>query len=104
MCAILATEGTGTLIRWTIDAENRYKAGSGFAWKYEVYEAIRDFLSASAATGCPIDLDNPPGETYEFLFPFQNRRFYGKILLRNDRKRIVVFSAHLAQFTNLSCE
>lgn len=104
VCAILATEATGTLIRWTYDAEKRYQSSSGFAWKNEIYQPIKDFLSASHPTGCLITMADPPGETYEFLFPFQRKQFYGKILLRNDRKHVVMFSAHIADFTKLSCE
>jgi hypothetical protein len=104
VCAILATEATGTLIRWTIDAEKRYQAGSDFAWKNEVYQPIRDYLSAPHPTGCLIPMADPPGETYEFLFPFKRKQFYGKILLRTDRKRVVVFSAHIADYAKLSCE
>jgi hypothetical protein len=104
VCAILASEQTGTAIRWTLDAERRFQAGSDFAWFYEVYQPIRDYLASAHATGCPIAMHDPPGETYEFLFPFARRTFYGKILLRTDRKRVVVFSAHIADKTQLSCE
>ncbi len=54
--------------------------------------------------GCPIQMDRPAGETWEFFFPFQSRTFYGKILLRTDGRRIVIFSAHLPTKTKLSCE
>ena len=104
VCAIIATEKTGTLIRWTEDAEKRFQAGSDSAWHYEIYQAIKDCLSAPHATGCPITMANPPGETYEFLFPFRRKQFYGKILLRKDRKSVVVFSAHIADYLTLSCE
>lgn len=46
----------------------------------------------------------PPGETYEFFFSFLGERFYGKILLRPDRKRVVIFSAHRPLKIKLSCE
>lgn len=104
VCAILATEATGKLIRWTIDAEKRYQAGSDFSWKNEIYQPFRDYLSAPHPTGCPITMSNPPGETWEFLFPFKGKKFYGKLLLTKDRKRVMVFSAHIADYETLSCE
>ncbi len=70
---------------------------------YEVYQPFRDYLSAAHPTGCPIGMAEPPGETYEFLFPFKLRQFYGKLLLRTDRKHVVVFSAHIADYAKLSC-
>lgn len=104
VCAIIATEATGTLIRWTTDAEKRFQAGSDFAWKYEIYQAIKDYLSSPHPTGCPVTMADPPGDTYEFLFLFKKQRFYGKILLRKDLKRVVMFSAHIADYETLSCE
>jgi hypothetical protein len=49
-------------------------------------------------------MDYPPGLTYEFLFSYLGETFYGKILLYQDRKRVLVLSAHKADFTKLSCE
>jgi hypothetical protein len=104
VCAILATEKSGTLIQWTDDARTRYEADSNFAWEYEVYQAFRDFLSSGRPCGCPVIMERTAGETYEFLFPFKGQRFYGKMLLRNDRQRVVVFSAHKPLRNRLSCE
>ena len=49
-------------------------------------------------------MDYPPGHTYEFLFTYLGKTFYGKILLFKDRKRVLLLSAHLADFDKLSCE
>jgi hypothetical protein len=104
VCAILATEKSGTLIEWTVDARNRYEADANSAWEYEVYEEFRAFLSSPQPLGCLVFMERPSGETYEFWFRFKGARFYGKILLRTDRKRIVLFSAHRPLKPKLSCE
>jgi hypothetical protein len=104
VCAILATEDTGGLIRWTGDAERRYQAIPGCPWAYEVYQPLKDFLCQPHATGCPVTLDSPAGETYEFFFPFSGQNLYGKMLLRTDGKSLVIFSAHVPAKANLSCE
>lgn len=113
VCAILETEN-GRQIEWTFDAETRYEADATAAkmragnpdavWRNEVYQPFRNFLSSSAPTGCPINMDTPPGETYEFFFDLLGEKFYGKILLRPDRKRVVIFSAHRPLKTGLWCD
>jgi hypothetical protein len=113
VCAILATEA-GSLIEWTVDAAKRYEADAAAVklcagdadavWQFEVYESLRDFLVSSQPVGCPITMDQPAGETYEFYFPFRGTTFYGKVLLRTDRKRLVLFSAHRPLKAKLSCE
>ena len=40
---------------------------------------------------------DPTGETYEFLFPLEGRRMYGKINLKEGRVFVQVISAHLQQ-------
>jgi hypothetical protein len=114
VCAILETEATDRLIEWTTDAERRYEADATAAkiragniepvWRYEVYGLFREFLLSPHPTGCCISMETPPGETYEFNFDFLGERFYGKILLRPDRKQVVIFSAHRAMRSKLSCE
>ena len=104
VCAILATEKSGTLIEWTDDARIRYEADANFAWEHEVYDAFRHFLTSPRPLGCLVVMAKPAGETCEFYFPFNGVRFYGKILLRTDRKRVVVFSAHRPLKPKLSCE
>jgi hypothetical protein len=104
VCAILKTEATGTLIEWTDDATNRFEASFLEAWPYQLYSALRSYLSSPAATGCPKTMASPVGETYEFFFPFSGEKTYGKILLRKDQKRVVLFSAHLPLRAKLDCE
>jgi hypothetical protein len=103
VCAILASDDE-KLIYWEPVGRRRYEAIPGCDWGYEAHEAFRNYLSQPCPTGCHKVMDEPPGETYDFFFPFKGRKFYGKILLRTDRKRIVVFSAHLPEWEKLSCE
>lgn len=44
---------------------------------------------------------DPTGETYEFLFPLDGRRMYGKINLKEGRVFVQVISAHLQQKDNI---
>jgi len=114
VCAILKTEATDRLVEWTFDAEQRYEADATATklragdtdpvWRNEVYRPFTDFLSSPHPTGCLVTMQSPPGETYEFYFPFLGKQFYGKILLRTDCKRIVIFSAHRPLKAKLSCE
>lgn len=103
--ALLATEDTAK-IRWTEDCRRRFEADFLFAqaWPYEVYPALRAALAQPGVAGCPIFMDKPPGETWEFYFTFKNRPCFGKILLRADQQSIVLFSAHLPLKPKLSCE
>ena len=104
MCDILASGETGTAIRWTRDAEQRYQATPGSPWYFELYQPLRDFFSQTNCVGCVVQMGSPPGTAYEFMFPFRGIKFYGKILLRADQKGVVVFSAHLPLKPKLSCE
>jgi len=104
VCAVLVTEETGNQIQWTVDAETRYQATPDALWNYEVYKPLLDYLSSPHPEGCSVTMGTPPGETYEFYFTFKRRRLYGKILLRTDRNRIVIFSAHPPLKPKLSCE
>lgn len=113
VCAVLETEN-GQLIEWTYDAETRYEADATAAkmragdddavWRPEVYQPFRKFLSSARPTGCLVNMASPPGETHEFFFEFLGEQFYGKILLRPDRKRVVIFSAHRPLKQELSCD
>jgi hypothetical protein len=70
----------------------------------QAHDALHQYLNTGKPSGCPVTMDTPSGETYEFLFPFKAKTFYGKILLRTDRQRIVIFSAHRPLKSKLSCE
>jgi len=115
VCAIL-TEARGKReIFWTDDARKRYGADGAAAkkvrqgcyeavWEYEALDAFYDFLSTGQPMGCQVTMARPPGECYEFFFQFYGERFYGKILLRADRRQVVIFSAHKPLKPSLSCE
>ena len=103
VCAILTSDDE-KLIYWEPLGRRRFEAIPGCDWGYEAHEAFRNYLSQPCPTGCHKVMDVPPGETYDFFFQFKGRKFYGKILLRTDRKRIVIFSAHLPEREKLSCE
>ena len=44
---------------------------------------------------------DPTGETYEFLFPLDGRRMYGKINLKEGHVFVQVISTHLQQKDNI---
>jgi hypothetical protein len=104
VCAILETEATGKLIEWTDDATKRFEASFLEAWPYELYAALKVYFTASNPTGCFKTMAAPVGEAYEFFFTFKEQKTYGKVLLREDGKRIVVFSAHHPLKDTLDCE
>ena len=103
VCAILAS-GEKSLIHWDLLGRIRYEATPGCHWTYEAQDAFTDFLSLPNPTGCRVLTMETPGETYDFFFQFKGQKFYGKILLRTDRKRIIIFSAHLPLKEKLFCE
>lgn len=114
VCNVLQTGRSGAQIKWTQDAWRRFEADGAAAkmstgsaepvWEYEVHEAFERFLSTGAPLGCPVCMHSPSGECFEFFFPFFGKRFYGKILLRAERREIVIFSAHRPLKERLSCE
>lgn len=101
--AVLATEDPKQVV-WEPLGRTRYEADFYPDWPYEVNTSFRAFLEQAKPTGCPIQMDRPPGETWEFLFIHKTRKAYGKILLTKDRKRILIFSAHRPLKAKLSCE
>jgi|YNPMSStandDraft_1061717.scaffolds.fasta_scaffold08958_2 hypothetical protein len=114
VCAVLKAGKAGTDVQWTRDAKTRFesdgtaaKARAGSTdpvWEYEAQDAFVQFLNANQPMGCPVTMAKPPGECYEFFFRFYGERFYGKILLRADRRQVVIFSAHKPLKPSLSCE
>lgn len=104
VCAILETEATGKLIEWTDDATNRFEASFLDAWPYQLYQAFRSYLTGPNPTGCLKTMTTPVGETYEFFFMFKDEKTYGKILLRTDGQRVVIFSAHMPLKDKLDCD
>ena len=105
VCAVLATgDTTNRRIQWTGDARTRYENNFVNSWPYQVLESMQNYLEADTATGCPKSMDHPAGDTYEFFFEFNKIKTYGKILLRPDQQRLVIFSAHLPTRGKLQCE
>jgi len=105
VCAVLEGEDTtNRIIQWTGDARTRFEGDFFNSWPYQVYPAMRNYLESGTPFGCQKEMDRPAGETYEFFFEFNKTKTDGKILLRPDRKRIVLFSAHLPTREKLSCE
>jgi hypothetical protein len=91
------------LARLTHDCHKRWQRDFPNSWRYDLDEAFLKALSASTVSGCPVPMDKPPGETWEFFFELQGNKAYGKILLRNDHKSVVIFSAHRPNKKGLRC-
>jgi len=105
VCAVLAKGSTGREIEWTFDAAQRYEASFISAFQNEIYSIFKTlFQGPPAPMGCPIKMERPAGETYEFYFQFKKKTGYGKVLLHINRKKITIFSAHLPLKSKLSCE
>ena len=101
--ALLLTEDTKKIV-WDPTGRARYEADYYPDWPNEVYASFRNYLGQDKPMGCPVKMDFPPGETWEFLFSYKNRKAYGKILITKDRKRLLLFSAHKPLKDKLSCE
>lgn len=95
VCRILRNNAPGTIQR-TEDFLYRFQGSFPNAWEYEVRDSIHAYLRRPDPEGRQVYMKHPPGETWEFLFLFQNKLTYGKLLLRTDRQRIKLISAHLA--------
>ena len=103
VCAALKRGNNGA--RFTEDGRQRWENQFPDAFPYEVVDAFIRFLSASQALGCPVQMDHPAGETWEFFFPFHDEKLYGKLLLKkSDGKSVIIFSAHRPDRPKLRCE
>jgi len=90
--------------RFTGAGEQRLQFEFPNAFPADVRGAFIRALSDPGIEGCPVQMDSPPGETWEFFFQFEGEKLYGKILLRTDRRRVRIFSAHRPTKTRLHCE
>ena len=90
--------------RYTESGRQRWELEFPAAFRSDLDESLVRALSAPNLVGCPVQMDDPPGETWEFYFQFQSEKLYGKILLKRDRKQVVVFSAHRPGKSKLRCE
>ncbi len=103
VCAALRRGSNGA--RFTEDGRQRWENQFPDAFPYEVVDAFIRFLSAPQALGCPVQMDHPAGETWEFFFPFRDEKLYGKLLLKkSDGKSVIIFSAHRPDRPKLRCE
>jgi hypothetical protein len=91
-------------IHYTQDAWRDWQNDFPGAFKFELEQAFIQFLSLANCMGCHITMATPPGETWEFYFPYVKTKTYGKILLRNDNNSVVIFSGHRPKKLKLSCD
>ena len=103
VCAILRASVDWT-IRPTKDFGEKFQRSFPKSFVEDVYEAYISFLEGNDPKGCPVQMEYPAGETWDFYFNFEGKKTYGKILLRTDRKRIIPYSAHLPEKPKLRCE
>ncbi|TVP79362.1 MAG: hypothetical protein EA353_06255 [Puniceicoccaceae bacterium] len=96
--------GTSSEIRRTADYSDKLDKSFPDVFESRVTAAFLQFLEGPNPQGCPVQMDRPAGETWEFWFTLKGKQTYGKILLRTDQQRIVLFSAHLPQKDKLRCE
>lgn len=82
--------------RWS----NEFPTGE----RYELENAFRKALERDDPRGCPVEMDYPPGTTWEFFFVFQQEKLYGKILLKQNSQQILILSAHRPERATLRCE
>lgn len=96
--------GTSREIRKTERYSAEFQKSFPSNFEDQVTPALLAFLEGSKPHGCPVTMDHPPGETWEFWFTFKGKRTYGKILLRTNRTHIILHSAHLPNKNRLRCE
>ena len=105
VCAVLKDGTYGKQIVWTGTAAQRFESDSFGAWPRDGIDAIIAFLSTESPLGCLVSMGYPPGVTYEFIFPFEGRSFYGKLLLpKDDQKTVLILSVHLPRDLTLRCD
>jgi hypothetical protein len=91
-------------IQYTKDAFRDWQNDFPSAFKYELEQAFIQFLLLANCMGCHVTMATPPGQTWEFYFQYMKTKTYGKILLRDDGNRVVIFSAHRPMKAKLSCD
>jgi len=92
---ILRSGKFGREIVLTKTVYNRWDADTlGAAFIEDVRDPLIASLSATGVTGSHIAGQQEPGVTYAFWFIYNNRKFYGKICLYNDKARLKLLSAH----------
>jgi hypothetical protein len=106
-CAAVCTalkSGESKRIAFTATGRSIWQAEFPSAFRYHLETAFIQALTAHDVRGCPVNMESPPGQTWEFYFSFFGVKTYGKILLRTDQKCVVIFSAHRPTKPTLRCE
>lgn len=96
--------GTSQELQRTADFSQKLQYDFPDIFESRVIAAFLTFCESSKPHGCPVTMAHPAGDTWEFWFTLNGKLTYGKILLRTDKKRIVLFSAHLPNKDQLRCE
>jgi hypothetical protein len=96
VCKVLRT-GDEQKIHLTLTARNDWASTFPNAWRYSLYGALEDALSARDIQGERRSMDEE-GETYEFFFTHAKTRLYGKINLLPSGDVIIIYSAHKPRF------
>ena len=87
--------GDKSRIFTTQQADRDWGATCPNAWLGDRHKAMADALERDEISGRHIINMEPPCDTYEFWFLFDERRFLGKIGLRSDGRLIIIFSSHI---------
>ena len=103
VCRIIAT-GEQRLIQRTVGFSQKFQKGFPNDSEGEVEDAFLDFLELENPVGCPVNMDYPTGDTWEFFLLFKGRKTYGKIMLREGGRQVRLFSAHPPEKKLLRCE
>ena len=71
------------------------------SYPFEVYKLISKVLKGDTITDArEVKTMAEPGETYEFLFPYDGRRMYSKVNLLDGKVSVLVYSAHEQRLGN----
>jgi hypothetical protein len=93
--AILRSGVFGREIQCPITAQKRWDADTfGAAFLGDVREPLIAALSVPGVAGKHIADQPEPGVTYAFWFFYNNRKFYGKICLYENKIKLKLLSAH----------
>lgn len=100
----LLRRGDPKQIRYTASGLQRWSNEFPYGERYQLEAAFRTVLERPDAKGCPVQMDYPPGTTWEFFFVFPREKLYGKILLRTNLDGLLILSAHRPERPTLKCE
>ena len=60
----------------------------------DLLSALSEALREPELVGNQVMFMQEPGETYEFIFTYAERRVYAKVNLSPDNKLVIIYSAH----------